>query len=163
MTTTTVARIELAPREKQVLEGLADGSTLVVVAERLRLRDGTARGYLQLAKRKLYGVSENSAALTVAYATGAVLPPQYRDREELYLPRDQMGLIPLIAQGNRATEIAIETKRPLEVVRRDARDLMSALGAKNPAHLVTRAWAYGLLTKELVQPWLQQITEDRLP
>lgn len=42
--TTTVATPALAPRERQVLEGLADGSTLTAVALDLKIREGTATG-----------------------------------------------------------------------------------------------------------------------
>ncbi|MGW0844191.1 hypothetical protein ACWD26_29450 [Streptomyces sp. NPDC002787] len=152
--TTTLAKMRLAPREKQVVEGLADGSTLAEVALKLTIRDGTAAGYLKLAKRKLHGVSENSAALAVAYATGAIDEPESRDPEGLNLPEEQRDLLPLIAQGMSAFQMASELKRPVEVVRRDARELMANLQARNPAHTITRAWQYRLLTADQVLAWI---------
>lgn len=40
---------------------------------------------------------------------------------------------------------------------------MAALGAKNPAHIVTLAWAYQLLTEEQVRSWMTQRDEDQGP
>ncbi|MEV1081951.1 hypothetical protein AB0I98_27490 [Streptomyces sp. NPDC050211] len=88
MTTTTVARIVLAPRERQILEGLADGNTLAAVALDLKIREGTGAGYLKLAKRKLHGVSENAAALAVGYATDAIARPDLLDPEGLVSGQD---------------------------------------------------------------------------
>ncbi|MFC7928759.1 LuxR C-terminal-related transcriptional regulator [Streptomyces cinereoruber] len=160
LTKNETSGVALAPRERQVLEGLADGRTLPEVANSLRLRDGTATGYLKLAKRRL-GASENPAALAHAYANGSITRPEQRDPEDLFLPVEQRELIPLIAQGLRATQIAARTKRPVAVVRRDARELMAALGAKNPAHVVTQAWAYQLLTEEQVRSWMTPPEEDQ--
>ncbi|MEV6424619.1 hypothetical protein [Streptomyces sp. NPDC051662] len=41
MTTMIVTRVFLAPRERQVLEGLTAGNTLAVVAQDLKIREGT--------------------------------------------------------------------------------------------------------------------------
>ncbi|MFE2944700.1 hypothetical protein ACFXKG_37530 [Streptomyces sp. NPDC059255] len=153
-TTTTFAKIILAPREKQVVEGLGDGSTLHEVALGLKIRESTAAGYLRLAKRKLHGTSENAAMLAVAYATESIAPPETLDSEELSVPREQLDLVPLIAQGMRGPEMAAELKRHLDLVRRDGRRLMTNLRARNPAHITTRAWQYRFLTAEQVFAWL---------
>ncbi|MEU1273504.1 hypothetical protein [Streptomyces sp. NPDC005799] len=157
MTTTAVARIVLAPRERQVLEGLADGSTLAVVALDLKIREGTAAGYLKLAKRKLHGVGENAAALAVGYATEAITRPDLLDPAGLFLPREQRDLVPLIARGLTAAQILTELKprRTIDIIRRDGRDLMTNLGAKNRAHVITRAWEYEVLTADQVIAWLR--------
>ena len=155
MTTTTVARIILAPRERQVLEGLADGSTLVAVALSLKIRESTATGYLKLARRKLYGVSENAAALAVGYATQAITRPEMLDPEALDVPREQREIVPLIARGMAAAQMATELKRPVDIVRRDGRDLLQNLKAQNRAHAITRAWQYQILTEDQVIAWLR--------
>ncbi|MFD4986465.1 hypothetical protein [Streptomyces sp. NPDC058374] len=155
MTAPAVATIELAPRERQVLEGLSDGSTLATVALTLKIREGTARGYLKLAKRKLYGASENATALANAYATNAIARPDLLDPEGLFLPREQRDLIPLIGRGLSAGTMALELKRQVDIVRREGRDLMANLGATNRAHAIRRAWQYQALTADQVIAWLR--------
>ncbi|MFD3514883.1 LuxR C-terminal-related transcriptional regulator [Streptomyces sp. NPDC058657] len=153
--TTTVARIELTSRERDVLQGLADGSTIAAVALNLKLRESTASGYLQLARRKLYGASETAEALAAAYASEAIERPEPLDPEGLFLPREQRDLVPLIGQGMAAAQMATTLKRPVEIVRRDGRDLLRNLRARNRAHVITRAWAYQVLTTEQVLAWLR--------
>ncbi|MFJ8953516.1 hypothetical protein ACIRO1_25715 [Streptomyces sp. NPDC102381] len=153
--TTTVARIVLAPREGQVLEGLADGSTLATVSLDLKIREGTAMGYLKLAKRKLHGVSETAAALAVGYATDAISPPNLLPPEALFLPREQRDIVSLIARGMAATQMATDLKRPVSDVRRDGRELLANLRAQNRAHVVTRAWQFQILTADEVNAWLR--------
>ncbi|WP_405576158.1 LuxR C-terminal-related transcriptional regulator [Streptomyces sp. NBC_01092] len=157
MTTTTVARIVLTPRERQVLKGLADGSTLAAVALDLKIREGTAAGYLKLAKRKLHGVGENAAALAVGYAIEAITRPDLLDPEGLFLPREQRDLVPRIARGLTAAQMLTELKprRTIDIIRRDGRELMTNLGAKNRAHTITRAWQYQILTADQVITWLR--------
>ncbi|WP_327352752.1 hypothetical protein [Streptomyces sp. NBC_01304] len=159
--TSTVARVILAPRERQVLEGLADGSTLAAVALDLKVREGTAAGYLKLAKAKLYGMGDLAAALAVGYATEAITRPELLDPTALNLPEKQRDLVPLVAQGMRAVQMATKLNRPIGDVRRDGRDLMANLGGtpdcpkiRNQAHLVTRAWQYQVLTADQVIAWL---------
>ncbi|MET7319548.1 hypothetical protein [Streptomyces sp. NPDC005549] len=153
--TTAIARIILAPRERQIIEGLCDGSTLAAVAQELTIREGTAAGYLKLAKRKLHGVSDNAAAIAVGYATEAIARPKLLDPEELVLPLEQRQLVPFVARGMHSAQMATELRRPVAIVRRDGRDLMSNFRAKNPAHVVTRAWQYQILTAEQVISWLR--------
>ncbi|MEN8656099.1 hypothetical protein ABCR94_37395 [Streptomyces sp. 21So2-11] len=152
---TTIARITLAPRERQIIEGLCNGSTLAVVAQDLTIRGGTAAGYLKLAKRKLHGVSDNAAAIAVGYATEAIDRPALLDPAGMCLSLEQRQLVPFIARGMRSAQMATELKRPVNIVRRDGRDLMTNLGAKNPAHIVTRAWQYQILTAGQVISWLR--------
>lgn len=153
--TTTVARVSLALRERQVVEGLSDGSTLAAVAQDLKIREGTAAGYLKLAKRKLRGVRDNAAAIAVGYATKAIARPKLLDAEQLLLPLEQRQLVPFIARGMRSVQMATDLKRPVNIVRRDGRELMVNLGAKNPAHVVHCAWQYGLLTESQVRVWFR--------
>ncbi|GAA3082869.1 LuxR C-terminal-related transcriptional regulator [Streptomyces rectiviolaceus] len=157
MTTKHVTRIILAPRERQVLEGLAAGASLPVVANDLKIREGTAAGYLKNAKRKLHGVNETPAAVAVAYATEAIVRPELRDPETLFLPREQRVLVPLIARGLTAAQMVTElTPKPkVDIIRRDCRELRVNLQALNRAHLVTRAWEFQILNAEQVIAWLR--------
>ncbi|MFI6697132.1 LuxR C-terminal-related transcriptional regulator [Streptomyces sp. NPDC050433] len=148
--TTTIVRVILAPRERQVVEGLADGSTLADVARNLKIQEGTATGYLQLAKRKLHGVSDNAAALAVAYATQAITRPELLDTRAIDLPREQRDLVPLIARGMTATQMVPELKQSVDIIRRHGRELQKSLRATNRAHVVTRAWQYQVLTADRV-------------
>lgn len=152
---TTVARVILAPRERQVLEGLADDSMLAEVALSLTIREGTASGYLKLAKRKLHSVSETAAALAVAYTTKAIDRPQLMDPDSLYLPREQRDLVPLIAQEMTAAQMATALKREVAIIRRDGRELLANLRARNRAHAITRAWTYQILAAGQVIEWLR--------
>ncbi|MGW8451317.1 LuxR C-terminal-related transcriptional regulator [Streptomyces niveus] len=165
MTTKTIVRVTLAPRERQVVEGLADGSTLAEVAQNLKIRQGTASSYLKFAKRKLHGVSENTAALAVAYANQAITRPELLDPETLDLPHEQRALVPLIARGMTAAQMVTELNRSpgthpvkpdttaapsVDIIRRNIGELMGNLQARNRAHLITRAWQYQILTAEQV-------------
>lgn len=168
--TTTIVRVILAPRERQVVEGLADGSTLAEVARNLMIRQGTASSYLKFAKRKLHGVSENTAALAVAYTTQAITRPDLLDSEMLDLPREQRALVPLIARGMTIAQMATELRRSpgthpvkpetngtpsVTIIRRNIGELTANLQARNRAHLITRAWQYQILTADQVTAWLR--------
>ncbi|MEV5338337.1 LuxR C-terminal-related transcriptional regulator [Streptomyces sp. NPDC052676] len=155
MTTTTIAKVVLARREQQVLQGLAAGKTLAEVALDLKIREGTANGYLKLARNKLRGVSDTAAAVAVGYITEAIDRPPLLNPEALFLPREQRDLIPLIARGMTASQMATELNRPVAEVRADGRDLLLALQARNRAHLITRAWQFRILTADQVTPWLR--------
>ncbi|MEV6424733.1 LuxR C-terminal-related transcriptional regulator [Streptomyces sp. NPDC051662] len=155
MTTASVARVVLAPRERQVLEGLADGSTIAVVALDLKIRESTARGYLKLAKTKLHGVSDTTAALTIGYATKALTHPLLLDPDTLCLPREKRDLVALTARGMTPAQMATKLDRPVTDVRADGRELLTLLGARNRTHLVTRAWQFQILSTDLVATWLR--------
>ncbi|OIJ97763.1 hypothetical protein BIV25_13225 [Streptomyces sp. MUSC 14] len=153
--TTTVARVRLSPRERQVVEGLAKGLPLTEVAQALDIRDGTASAYLLNAKRRLHGVSENAAAVAVGYVTKAITLPTLLDPDTLTLPEEQRDLVPLIAMGMTVAQMAEELKRPQGLVSRDGRALTRGLGARNRAHIVTLAWQYRILTAGQVTSWLR--------
>ncbi|MEG3630010.1 LuxR C-terminal-related transcriptional regulator [Streptomyces poriticola] len=155
MTTTSVAKVVLTPRERQILESLATGDALAVVARDLEIREGAAAGYLKLAKNKLQGVSETAAAVAVGYATEAITRPVLLDPAALFLPREQRDLVPLIARGMAAAQMATELDRPVTDVRADGRELLAALRARNRSHLITRAWQFHVLTAGQVIAWLR--------
>ncbi|MFF2852974.1 LuxR C-terminal-related transcriptional regulator [Streptomyces sp. NPDC058001] len=151
--TTTPAATALSPRERQVLVGLAAGRTLAVIAADLGLGAGTVGGYLKLAKEKLRG-REITSAIARGYATEAIPGPPLLDPKRVILPRGQRELVLLITTGMHAPQIAAELHLPLANVRDDVRELLTSVNALNRAHLITRAWQYQILTKELVCKWL---------
>ncbi|MGW3952906.1 LuxR C-terminal-related transcriptional regulator [Streptomyces sp. NPDC004752] len=150
MTTTTAAKISLARREQQVLQGMAAGNPLGAVAGELRIREGTAAGYLKQAKNKLHGVSVTAAAVAVGYATGAIAQPPLLNLASLSVPRAQCDLVSLIARGLTTAQMAADLKQPVNVVRADGRALLTVLGARNRAHLITRAWQFRILSADQV-------------
>lgn len=154
MTVRTAPKVVLAPRERQVLEGMAPGDPLARVALHLKIREGTAAGYLKVAKAKLYGVSETAAAVAVGYAVESLTRPRLLDPEGLFLPHEQRALVPLIARGMAAAQMAGELRRPIGDVRADGRQLLTDLGARNRSHLITRAWQFQILTADQVIRWL---------
>ncbi|MGG2460155.1 LuxR C-terminal-related transcriptional regulator [Streptomyces sp. RGM 3693] len=153
--TTTVAKYLLAPREREVVEGLADGNTLSVVAHTLGITENTAGSYLKLAKKKLHGVRENAAAVAVGYATRAIGRPKLLVPDALCLLCEEAELVPLIARGLGPQEMAGKLQRPLNIVRRDGRGLFVSLGARNRPHAMKRAWQFQLLTEQQVIAWLR--------
>lgn len=153
--TTAMMRVVLSPRERQVLECLATGDTLATVAQDLGINDSTARSYLRQAKAKLYGVSETVAAVAVGYATEAITRPPLRDPDALFMPREQRALVPYIARGMSAAQMAAELRRPVSDVRADGRELRRTLNARNQPHLITLAWQYRVLTAEQVIAWFR--------
>jgi len=154
VTTTTVATVVLARRERQVLEGVAAGDALDVIARRLVIEVGTARSYLKLARYKLYGVSDSVFAVALGYATEAITRPPLLDPKSLCLPREQNAVVPLIAQGMAAAQMATLLDRPVNTVRADCREVLKTLHARNRPHLVTRVWQYQCLTADQVIAWL---------
>ncbi|WP_275466368.1 LuxR C-terminal-related transcriptional regulator [Streptomyces noursei] len=152
---TTVVKYLLAPRERQVIEGLAEGDTVAAVARSLGLTESTAAGYLKLAKKKLHGTRDISAAVAVGYALRAIARPVPLDPGAVFLLCEERELVPLIARGLGPAEMASEVHRPLNIVRRDGRRLLVGLGAKNRPHVVKRAWQFEILTEEQVTAWLR--------
>ena len=61
---------ELSPREREILELLADGFPNKVIADRLGLTDGTVRWHLRHVYHKLHVRSRTEAALKYRAATG---------------------------------------------------------------------------------------------
>ncbi|MFE7276890.1 LuxR C-terminal-related transcriptional regulator [Streptomyces sp. NPDC057623] len=153
--TLTIPKIRLAPRERQVVEGMADGHALTKVAADLKIKPGTASGYLKLAKSKLHGMSEIEATIAVGYATDAITHPDLLDPDKLTLPTEQRELVPLIGQGKSSAQMAAELKRGFGFIGSDEQDLLANLGAKNRAHAIKRAWQYQILTAQQVIAWLR--------
>ncbi|MFJ4800133.1 LuxR C-terminal-related transcriptional regulator [Streptomyces murinus] len=155
MTTTIVTTAKLSPRERQVLQGIAAGDSLPFIAQRLEVEYNTVASYAKRAKFKLRCVKDVGAAVAVGYATGAISPPPLLEAGALLVPREQRVLLPLVARGMRATQMASELKWPIKVVRATERALFVALDARSRPHLVTRAWERRMLTAEQVVSWLR--------
>lgn len=152
--TITSIRVALGPRERQVMEGLAAGDTLTEVAEKLGISYGTAQGYRKLAKRKLFGVSEAVAAVAAAYAADAIARPELVSAGAPRVSASQRTLIPLIAQGMTAAQMATKVRRPVDDVRADALELRETVGARNACHLITVLWQHEMITADEVATWL---------
>ncbi|MEV7090122.1 LuxR C-terminal-related transcriptional regulator [Streptomyces sp. NPDC093085] len=155
MTSRTLTRVILTPRERQVLQGLSDGNPLAAVALGLNIRENTAAGYLKLAKSKLHGAHKTTEAIAIGYATRAIALPPPLCPETLRIPDQERDLIPLIARGLGSAEMATELDQPVPRVRADGRALLKNLNARNRNHLVTRAWQAQILTPDLVTTWLR--------
>ncbi|MFF5719275.1 DUF6415 family natural product biosynthesis protein [Streptomyces buecherae] len=161
MSTNKPPAIHLAPRERAVLQGLADGLLISEVARSLGISDGTADGYLRSARRRLHEVRDTPPAVAIAYAHAALDPPPPQDRKRLFLPHDRRYLVPLLAQGMTAPQISRNLSLPLEDVRQEAREALRGVGARNRAHFVKQAWAYRLLTTQHVLDWLRRADVTR--
>ncbi|MGW6605421.1 LuxR C-terminal-related transcriptional regulator [Streptomyces sp. NPDC055036] len=147
--------IDLAPRERQVLERVANGVELFDVALDLSIGRGTAASYLQSARKKLHGVRSTRAAVAVGIVTRAITAPTLLDPGELSLPRPQLEIALLKAQGMSLSQIATTLDRPRTEVNADGIKLSAALDARNDNHLVTRMWALWVLDAEQVAKWLR--------
>ncbi|MFB7085736.1 LuxR C-terminal-related transcriptional regulator [Streptomyces sp. NPDC056296] len=152
---TTTIRVALGPRERQVLEGLAAGDTLMQVARDLGISYGTAQSYRKVAKEKLFGVSEAVAAVAAGYAANAISRPPLLSVDAPRVSASQRLLIPLIARGMTSAQMATEVRRPVDDVRADALDLRETVGARNTCHLITLLWQHQLVTADEVTRWLK--------
>ncbi|MFF2503485.1 hypothetical protein ACFVTY_08930 [Streptomyces sp. NPDC058067] len=86
----------------------------------------------------------------IAYATHSITWPELLEPEELFLPREQRDIVPLLAQGMTHPMTAAELDRPLNVVRAEGRRLLVDLGARSRGHVVKEALQFQLLTAEQV-------------
>ncbi|MFF2331795.1 MULTISPECIES: LuxR C-terminal-related transcriptional regulator [unclassified Streptomyces] len=143
----TVSTTRLTPRQRDVARHLADGLHAAEVADELNLSLATVRQYKTAAGHRL-GVSGAPALVEAAYESGDLDQPDpdpEAGKALACLPDVQRKVLALRAQGMGVQEIADHLSRPVHVVRKDVRALMAALGAKTPAHAITRARQLGLL------------------
>lgn len=138
-----VATVSFTRRERQVVQGLADGLTDHEIASRLRLSLATVRRYMTTAKRKV-GVTERVALVDRSYGLGLIRSPAC-EPDTVYLTPQHRELLSLVVKGLSKTQIAVDMRRPPSHVRRATLQLMKALGARTRTHVVTRARQYGLL------------------
>ncbi|MFI9040883.1 LuxR C-terminal-related transcriptional regulator [Streptomyces sp. NPDC053726] len=144
---TTASTACLTPRQHDVVRLLADGLLPAQIADTLNLRTTTVREYKDVAAHRL-GVHGTPALVQAAYESGALGQPEPApdaDDGPICLPDTQREVLALLAKGMTVGEMADHLHWPEHVVRKDARSLIAALGAKNPAHAITRAWQLGFL------------------
>ncbi|MGW0538041.1 hypothetical protein [Streptomyces sp. NPDC003032] len=98
--------------------------------------------YAATAKRKV-GAVGYASLVDLSYDLGLITLPA-REVGEVHLAPRQRQLVPLIAQNLNYQQLAEKTGSPLPQVRRDLGRLMTVLGARTRAHLVTRARQYDL-------------------
>ncbi|PWG15546.1 hypothetical protein DF268_00180 [Streptomyces sp. V2] len=133
-------------RPLQVLRLLADGGTPKTMAQDLGITVNTARFHLTHVLRRTgagSGSSARPAAVNTAYTTG-LLPRPALLTDRVRLTHRQRGLIPLLAQGLTVEEIAATLDRTPRQALAELRELEKVLGARSPAHVITKAWQYGL-------------------
>ncbi|MGV9883024.1 LuxR C-terminal-related transcriptional regulator [Streptomyces sp. NPDC003006] len=130
-------------REKQVVQGLAEGLTDHEIAHRLNREVRTVRHHITWAAKKV-GAKGQVRLVDCSYSQGLLTPPA-SEIHTIYVPDQLRELIPLVARGMKGTRIAIETNRAPVHSNRDIRQLMQILRARTRPHLVTRALQYGLL------------------
>ncbi|MER5301333.1 LuxR C-terminal-related transcriptional regulator [Streptomyces lasiicapitis] len=141
--TVNTATVSFTSREKDVVQGLAEGLTDHAIARRLNRKPSTVRHYIATAMKKV-GANRQAALVNYAYDLGLIRPP-VREDSTAYVSPQQRELIPLIVRGLTLDQIAAETHTTSARARRDVRRLMKALDAETRAHVVTRARQYGLL------------------
>ncbi|MEV0445980.1 LuxR C-terminal-related transcriptional regulator [Streptomyces spectabilis] len=140
--TVNTSTVSFTSRERQVVQGLAEGLTTRAIARRLNRQLGTVRHHITTAKKKV-GAKGQAALVDCSYDLGLIRPPA-REHNTVYVPPEQRTLIPLLARSLTNIEIATETKRSPAQVGRNARQLLKTLDAQSRAHLVTRARQHGL-------------------
>jgi DNA-binding CsgD family transcriptional regulator len=140
---TTKQALALSDRQREVMAELASGKLMSEVATALTMTVNTVRSHLNEVRGKL-GARELPALVHCAYRTGA-LPRPAPDPHRPDISLDQWAVLHHIAAGRTARQMTTELRRPLTVVRKDARDLLDLLQARNPGHAISRAWQLGML------------------
>jgi len=133
-------------RPLQVLRLIADGGTPTTIAKDLGITGDAVCAHLTRALVKISagrGISARPAAVHTAYTTG-LLPPPTPLPARIDLPDPLRDLIPLLAQGRSVDQIAATLHCTPHTVRAELKKLERALGARSRAHVITRAWQYGL-------------------
>lgn len=156
----------LSSREQEVLRQLAYGNTLRQVAGILRIKEGAAQFRLRTAKAKLHGVRTTSTAIAVGYATRSLPRPPILGRLIRNFPDELRVLVPVIAQGKSAKQIASHFSMSIVEVRADCHRLLTSLQAKNRPHMITRAWQYQILTEQQIKDLIRRsalCTTPRMP
>ena len=65
------------------------------------------------------------------------------------------GPVPEATRKMTAAQMATALKREVAIIRRDGRELLANLRARNRAHAITRAWTYQILAAGQVIEWLR--------
>lgn len=140
----TITDERLSARQREVLDGIAQGLTPAEVATNLQIAEGTVKVYLQHIAGKL-GTTERAAMVHAAYTCGELPAPGRVQWGQADLSLDQMAVLHRLAAGSTVVQVAKELRRPLHAVRRDAREALTALGAANAPQAIRRCWQLGIL------------------
>ncbi|MFE0130172.1 LuxR C-terminal-related transcriptional regulator [Streptomyces sp. NPDC059037] len=130
-------------RQREIIQLLAQGASMPEAAAEFSLSRSTVESYVDRVK-EAFGPRELPALLHVLYERDVLAPSELTGPSPDLSP-EQQAILRRIAQGESAARMATELRRPVTDVRRDARALLKTLGARNPAHAITRGWAMGLL------------------
>jgi len=133
-------------RPAQVLRLIADGGMPTTITKDLGVTANAVRTHLTRALDHTgagKGSPARPAAVHTAYTTGLVPRPAPLPAR-IDLPGPLRDLIPLLAQGRSVDQIAATRHCPPHTVHAELKKLERALGARSPAHVITRAWQYGL-------------------
>lgn len=133
----------LSPREREIVQELAGGSSLSMAAETLGISKLTAKGYRDTARNKLGCLVVAPAMVAAAYDAGALEIPAH-DGSVVEMTDEQRELLPLLIAGLSTAEMSKKLFQHIERVRFNLRGLVAALGGKDHAHAVTRAYQLGL-------------------
>nr|BAE95486.1 putative regulatory protein [Streptomyces kanamyceticus] len=136
--------ISFTTREREVVQGLAEGRYVYEIAHLLRLKENTVKHYITVASRTL-GVRGRTVVVDRAYELGLIRQPD-REQGTLDLMPRHLEVLPLLAQSLTRVQIGLLTGRSKEQVTRDINGLMAELGARTRPHVVTLARMYGLPT-----------------
>ncbi|MFD6435875.1 LuxR C-terminal-related transcriptional regulator [Streptomyces venezuelae] len=130
-------------REKQVIQGLAEGLTDRVIAKSLNRKPSTVRHYIGTAQKKV-GATGRASLVNSVYDLG-LLRLNVHEHRSADVPQQERELIPLLARSLTIRQMADETRRTPSQVARSIGQLMEILDARTRAHLMTRARQHGLL------------------
>ncbi|MFH8991464.1 LuxR C-terminal-related transcriptional regulator [Streptomyces sp. NPDC017940] len=140
--TVNASTVSFTSRERQVVQGLAEGLTDRVIARRLNRKPGTVRHHISTAKKKV-GAKGQAALVDCSYDLGLIRLPAL-EHGTVHLPPEQRNLITLLTRSLTNGEIAAEIHRSPAQVGVYVRRLMWVLDAQSRAHVVTRARQHGL-------------------
>ncbi|UIX34508.1 LuxR C-terminal-related transcriptional regulator [Streptomyces sp. GQFP] len=133
----------LSSQEREALLGISQGRTTAETACDMGVSDSTVKTYILRIGGKLR-TSERAGMVDLAYRHGHLDVPMLV-AYDVELPKEQRTVLAGLAGGKTVEEIAVDAKRVLDDVRKDARRLLRALGASSAAHAVTRGWQFRLL------------------
>ncbi|MEW1660783.1 LuxR C-terminal-related transcriptional regulator [Streptomyces sp. NPDC093707] len=135
----------LTPAESRVTQHVARGLTSGEIAIKLRLARGTVDGQLRHAQYKL-SVSSRTALIHRSY-TREQLPRPERIQPPHNADEADIEILRLLAAGATHAQIAQHSIHELShcSVKSRLKKLREKWAARNDAHLITRAWEFGIL------------------
>ncbi|PJN28617.1 hypothetical protein CG747_46225 [Streptomyces sp. CB02959] len=137
----------LTPAESRVTQHVAGGLTSGEIAIKLRLARGTVDGHLRHAQYKLS--VNNRAALIHRSYTREQLPRPERIQPPHNADETDIEILRLLATGATHAQIAQHSTHELShcSVKSHLKKLREKWEARNDAHLITRAWEFGIVNE----------------